>query len=443
MEHYMWKTSIGTFIGNEREGCYEFRGIPYAHAKRFEYAENVHSYGDSFDATSNGPATMQKRAWSEFEHLEIPERAFYHREFREGIAFTYDEDALLMNIFVPKDKGPHPVIVYFHGGGFDSGSISESPFDGEALASRGNVVVFVQYRVAIFGYFTHAEIEKRNGHDGNFGLDDMVQSLKWVQDHIAEFKGDKANVTLMGQSAGAMSIQYLLCSPKTTGLFHKAVMMSGAGLFPSFSLPLPPEQTRIYWSEVMDIAGAKTFEEFQSMDVRKVMEAVETQKSRRKDNTRNTMPVVDHYYLIDEVQKIIKSPHEMPLIIGVTNNDMFTAIIAHIAKKYAKKHGAYLYYFDVDAKGDENQAFHSSDLRYMFGTLKFSWRPYDETDQKISESMMDYLSAFASTGDPNHEGAPRWDQFQGKALHITPSSISMGRMGKWKLLKNTLKGDPK
>lgn len=443
MDTYFLKTDIGIFQGLDKSFCYAMLGIPFARAKRFEYAELVNSYG-IFNATKPGPACMQKRAFPEYEHLDVPERAFYHREFREGLSFKYSEyDGLNLNIFMPKEEGVYPVIVFIHGGGFDSGCINESPFDGESLAKRGNVVVFIQYRVGVFGYFTHEDIHKENGRDGNFGLDDIVKGLMWVQKNIHYFKGDASNVTLMGQSAGAMSIQYLICSKVANNLFHKAVMMSGAGLFPKFALPRKCEDTRAYWKEVMEICGCQSLEDFKMVDAYEILGAVEKQKERRKDNTYNTMPVLDHYLLDEPFDKLMKSPRELPLIIGFTNNDMFTIVIANISRKYAKAHKAYLYYFDIDAKGDNNQAFHAADLRYMFGTLGTSWRKYAPSDYDASNLMMDYVSSFAKTSNPNHQGAPRWDTYEGKALCFSSMDAKMEKVKNMKLIKNTFKGDPR
>ncbi len=444
METCLLQTNTGSFLGCVENGCEVFRGIPYARAGRFEYASVIRSYDKEVDARFPGPACMQKRAWPEFEHLEIPERKFYHREFREGIQFTYDEEkGLNLNVFTPEKGDRLPVIVFFHGGGFDSGSINSSPFDGSRLASRGCVVVFAQYRVGVFGYFTHEDVYASEGRDGNFGLDDMMQSLVWVQTHISGFRGDNSNVTVMGQSAGAMSIQYLLCSPRAKDLFHKAIMMSGAGRFPKFSLPKPCEQTRSYWKEVMDLCGCKTLDEIRKIGPKELLQAVETQKTRRKDNTYNTMPVVDHFLLPEGIDRLIRHPKEVPLIIGFTNNDMYTVLLAHVSKKYAKAHGGYLYYFDIDAKGDNSQAFHSADLRYAFGTLASSWRPYAESDERASGLMMDYFARFAETGDPNHDGAPVWDICRGRAMRFSDEGACMARPKIGKLLRNTFKkGDP-
>ncbi len=291
MTQILRKTAIGHFLGNERENCYEFLGIKFAEAERFEYAKLVEKY-HNVDATKKGAACMQKRAYPEFEHLEVPARAFYNREYRQNIKFEYSEDALNLNIFIPKSGNNHPVILFFHGGGFDSGAIDEGSFDGEALAKRNNVVVFAQYRVGVFGYFTHKEIFEKNQRDGNFGLDDMLKAMTWVKHNISNFGGDNNNITVMGQSAGAMSIQYLLCSDKSKGLFNKAFMMSGAGLFPKFSLPKPCEQTREYWLEVMNLCNCKTLAEFKEASAKDLLAAVDKQRTLRKDNLYNTMPVI-------------------------------------------------------------------------------------------------------------------------------------------------------
>ena len=442
MENIVLNTEIGNFKGNKKDASLEFLGIPFARCQRFEYATLIDKY-DDVDATKRSYSVMQKRNWPEFEHLEKPERAFYHKEFRDGIEFEYSEDNLYLNIFTPVSGNKHPVIVYFYGGGFDSGSINESAFDGTELAKRGNIVVFASYRVGVFGFFTNKEIYEKENRDGNFGLDDMVKALTWVKKNISYFNGDKDNVTVMGQSAGAMSIQYLLTNQDNKTLFDKAIMMSGAGLFPKFSLPKPCEKTREYWEEVMSFCNCKTLEEVKKVPAYDLLKAVEKQKGLRKDNTYNTMPVIDGYLLKESIDKGIKNPIELPLMIGFTNNDMYTILLASISKKYAKKHNGYLYYFDIDAKGDNNQAFHSSDLRYVFGTLDKSWRPYEESDYKASRLMMDYITNFVKTGNPNFEGAPRWDVYKHKVLHITNNEIKMGKAKKFKLLKNTFKGDPK
>ncbi len=218
--------------------------------------------------------------------------------------------------------------------------------------------------------------------------------------------------------------------------------MSGAGLFPSFSLPKPNKSRWEFWNEVIETSGCKNINEFKILEPKKIFDAIEIVKSKRKDYTYHNMPVIDGYYLKDSVDILIKNPLDIDYMIGFTNNDMFTALLAHISKKYRKQVNGYLYYFDCNAKGDNNLAFHSSDLRYLFGTLDKSWRPYNEDDYKLSEIMMDYVYEFIKKGNPNKDGLPKWKK-ENKALRLSDKKINMCNPNMILLLKNTFKGDPK
>ncbi len=427
-----WSTPLGEIRGLDNGTCLEFRGVPFGRAGRFEYAEPVTGWDGVLDATAFGPGCPQNRAVH--EHLEDPVRLFYKKEYREGSEFTYSEDCLNLNVYAPYEAEGAPVILFFYGGGFDSGLNAENPFDGSGWARRGAVAVMANYRVGPLGYLTHEEIQKKYGRDGNFGLDDQLTALRWVRAHIAAFGGDPDNVTLMGQSAGAISVQYLCLNPGHRGLFRRAVMMSGGGLFPRFALPRPAESTRDYWLQFMELAGCRTFEELKAAPLADIFEAVERIRALRKDTIYHTMPVVDGALLPGPVDRLIETPLPLDYLIGYTNNDMYAPVMAYIGNKFGRKNGAYLYWFDLDAPGDDNRAFHSSDLRYMFGTLDRSWRPYKQRDYEASGQMMDYLVNFARP--PWRKGKP--------ALRIGPKGTKMGHVSYYKLLKNMLtKGDPK
>ncbi|MBR2745754.1 MAG: carboxylesterase family protein [Erysipelotrichaceae bacterium] len=444
MNEITFKTDIGTFLGNEQVNVVEFLGVPYARAGRFEYCELIDSYEKTVDAREMGNACPQYRQFN--PHLDVPERLFYFREFREGIEFKYDEDCLNLNIYAPTKAKNCPVILFFHGGGFNSGANSEEPFRGFELAGRGIITVFANYRVGVLGYFSHEEIKKKYGRNGNFGLDDQLQAIRWVRKHIAEFGGDPDNITLMGQSAGAISIQYLCLNHDNEGLFRRAVMMSGAGLFPKYALPRKAEETYDYWHEMMDIAGCSTFEEFKDLDILKVHDAYETIRSRRKDSVYNMMPVVDGYLIKDDIDKLIKDPLKIEYMIGYTNNDMYAPVMAYIGNRFARDNGGYVYFFDVDQPGDDNAAFHSSDLRYMFSRLDTSWRTFSNGDRKISAILTGYLVSFARNGDPNSKGLPQWDRINknNKVMCLSHGNIGMGRPSYIKLVRNMVtKGDPK
>ena len=439
------ETPCGVLKGNERENCFEFLGVPYARAGRFEYAAAVESRDGVLDATRPGPACPQNRAWH--EHLEDPTRRFYKREFREGSVFSYGEDCLNLNIFTPKEAENCPVVIFIHGGGFDSGINSEDPFDGAGLAARGIVTVFVNYRLGPLGWLTHEEIQKRYGRDGNFGLDDQLTAIRWVKKNIAAFGGDGDNITLLGQSAGAISIQYHSLNHANEGLFQRAAMMSGGGIFPRFALPRRAEDTRPYWLEFMALAGCKSLEELKSLSLDALFDTVEEIRKRRKDNTYNTMPVIDGLLIPAPIDEMIKTPLGLDYLIGYTNNDLYAPMMAFIGNRFAKANGAYVYFFDLDAPGDGSAAFHSCDLRYVFETLSGSWRPYGARDREAAAQLAQYLANLARTGDPNGKGLPEWKRAsrgRARVLRIAPEGTATGRADYVKMTRNLLtKGEPK
>ncbi len=436
------QTSMGRIKGNDHGDYNEFLGVRFARAGRFEYAVPVDSWDGEYDAAAPGPACPQTRGF--YPHFEHPTRRFYHHEFREGQTFEYSEDCLNLNIYAPKEAKDCPVIIYFYGGGFDSGMNSESPFNGAAYAKKGVIMVVPNYRVGIMGYLTHEEIFRQYGRDGNFGLDDQLTAVKWVRAHIADFGGDPENITVSGQSAGAISTQYLCLCEKAAGLFKHAFMMSGGGMFPKFALPREAENTRPYWQEFIDSPGIGSFEALKTMDFRDIYAKLEPHIASHKGNVYNTMPVIDGYLLTDHVDKLIKKPAPVDYMLGYTNNDMYAIIMEHIGHVYANANGAFVYYFDIDAPGDDrNAAFHSCDVRYVFGTLDGSHRPYTKHDHEISDMMTDYICEFAKKGDPNKEGLPEWKKGGSRVLCISPKAVKMGRPGYAKLVRNTLiKGDP-
>jgi para-nitrobenzyl esterase len=141
------------------------------------------------------------------------------------------EDCLYLNVWTPaKSAGDKlPVFVYIYGGGFNEGSGAAPSYDGEGLAKKGIVMVNLNYRVGVMGYFAHPDLTRESGHNtsGNYGALDQLAALEWVKANIAAFGGDPGRVTIAGQSAGAMSVHDLIASPLAKGLFHRAIMQSG------------------------------------------------------------------------------------------------------------------------------------------------------------------------------------------------------------------------
>jgi para-nitrobenzyl esterase len=151
------------------------------------------------------------------------------------------EDCLFLNLWTPaKDAGARlPVMVWIHGGGYQAGASHEARHDGVRFARNGVVLVTLNYRLGVFGFFAHPALSKEDprGSSGNYGLLDMVAALQWVRDNIAAFGGDPGNVTIFGESAGSFAVSALMAMPAARGLFHKAIGESGAHFGPSLAAP--------------------------------------------------------------------------------------------------------------------------------------------------------------------------------------------------------------
>lgn len=199
-----------------------YRGIPHAEPPigelRWVPPQPVKPWKGILSATEFGPECIQPTI----------EGGFY-----PTVPSLRSEDCLYLNVWVdresPDQTSKKPVMVWIHGGAFFLGSGSTELYDGSNLASKGVVVVTISYRLGTFGFFSHPALsrESGSGHSGNQGLYDQIAALQWVQENIAEFGGDPNNVTIFGESAGSMSVCYLIATPLAKGLFQKAIGQSG------------------------------------------------------------------------------------------------------------------------------------------------------------------------------------------------------------------------
>lgn len=205
------KTRQGILSGTSEENIHIWRGIPYAAPPVGDLRWRAPQPAARWQGVRRAE-TFSASSWQDIE---------YCRELGGGDPGSFSEDCLYLNVWSPAARSqPLPVMVWLHGGGYTIGAGSLPPYDGKALASRGVVVVTVNYRLGHLGFFAHPALE---GEDGeriyNFALLDQIAALQWVQENIHAFGGDAANVTLFGESAGARSVLSLMVSPKSRGLF--------------------------------------------------------------------------------------------------------------------------------------------------------------------------------------------------------------------------------
>ena len=228
-------TPCGALLGLELEDHLEYRGIRYATAARWEYPRPVEHWEGVYDATQFGACCYQHRGFDE----DTKVNPFYSKEFRVGCHFTYSEDCQYLNIWAPKDAKDCPVLIYIHGGSFTGGSTDERHISGTAYAKKGVIFVAMNYRLGPYGFCAHPQLKEADGTCGNYGLYDQLEAIRWVRRNIAALGGDPHRVTLLGQSAGAMSVDILISSPLCRDWYRGAIMMSGPGLQRAAARPNP------------------------------------------------------------------------------------------------------------------------------------------------------------------------------------------------------------
>ena len=423
MEHTI-QTPCGLIRGTDCQvpGVIAYRGIRYATAGRWEYPRLVNRWEGVYDATQYGHCSYQPRAFYDEELNE--KKYFYYNEFRKGCAYTYSEDCLFLNIWTPENAVPDsglPVLVYIHGGGYTGGCGHEKHFDGPVWPTKGVIGVTINYRLGPLGFLCLPEQMEEAGHTGNYGLFDQLAALQWVQRNIRAFGGDPEKVTLMGQSAGAMSVQHHCQSPLTEGLFRAAVMSSGCGA--NAMMTGSVEKSCAFWKEVMARCGCINLKEFRAIPVENLFHVWKLVKG----NAMAAMPVKDNCFVVEGA-----APKKIPYMVGSNSHDTMPPILHSMAKGWGISNGVknYVWHFDRMLPGDDAGAWHSSDLWYWFGTLGNCWRPMEEKDQALSDQMTSYLCNFVRTGNPNNSELPPWNPCTKREKNILCLGEGETAMGK-------------
>jgi para-nitrobenzyl esterase len=455
------KTDSGIVEGKDDGSVHAFLGVPYA-------APPV------ADLRWKPPAPAAKwtgiRKATEFGAHCMQGKVFGDMNFRDPEG---SEDCLFLNVWVPAKRpgAKLPVMVWIHGGGFVAGSSSEARQDGTNLAQQGVIVVSMNYRLGVFGFFVHPELAKESGHNaaGNYGLLDQVAALRWVHDNIAAFGGDPGNVTIFGESAGSFSVSALMASPLAKGLFQKAIGESGgAGERPD---PGADEKSREAKDSKLasSALGVQTLAELRAVPAEKLLDAFFKPGG---ENNFSFGPDVDGYFLPEPTPAIFSAgkQNDVPLLAG-WNHDEGSFEIAFSPNKPAvdslketaqKEFGAkadeflrlypattdaqaqrsmldfagdrfiawstwwwmeaqsktgkqaiYRFRFDLgppaDPKGPQLGAYHSSEIEYVFGQLDSkAGIAWRPEDRQLSAEIQKYWANFARSGDPNGPGQPKW-----------------------------------
>ncbi len=439
-----------------------FEGIPFAAPPvgdlRWKAPEPAASWSGIRKATEFGPRCMQGHIYSDMV-------------FRDN---GPSENCLYLNVWTPAASADAhlPVMVWIYGGGFAAGAASEPRQDGANLAKKGVVVVSLNYRLGVFGFFSHPDLAKESGHNasGNYGLLDQVAALEWVHNNIAAFGGDPNSVTIFGESAGSFSVSALMASPLAQGLFQRAIGESGAFFGKTLQAKSlsDSEDADTKWAK--DALGTDSLEALRGKSADELLQAMLNEK-----NHVYFAPNIDGYFLPEDVSSIFESGKQahVPLLAGwnadegsyhmifgkeqPTVQNFASSIRQHFgehadailkaypattdeqAKRAAQdlagdqfigystwkwiqmqlatgKSRVFEYRFEdappsSGAAGESRGAYHSAEIEFVFETLPSKNLPWRPQDRKLSDEMSTYWTNFAKTGDPNGEGLAKWPAY--------------------------------
>lgn len=443
-------TPCGKMKGIRKDGYLLYKGIRYATAKRWEDPKLVKHWKGELDATKYGPLCCQNDTF--FDSVSAGYAKFYYDQNAEKPIYEYSEDCLNLNIWAPENAKNAPVTVFIHGGSFVSGGNSVANIsNGADYCKRGIILVTVNYRLNAFANAYDKE------HGGNYALKDQIASLIWVKNNIAAFGGDPNHIVGIGESAGALSLQCLLYSPKAKGLLSGSIMMSGGGNLEVLGVPARPESTEVVWSLVMEKFGVSSINELKDVPAKEIYTAwCEAAASDINLSNNCAKPIIDGDVIPGCVAELVAAGtiNDMPCVFGLSSEDMYPYALYTKAVEWgayqvqAGRSPVYAYYMDRQLPGDNAGAYHGCDLWYAFGTLDRNWRPFTEIDYRISENMIDYFAAFIKTGSPNAEGLPKWEpltQSESKFIRFGDAEPAMYEPPVAKLItaiQNTLKPFP-
>lgn len=393
------------------------------------------------------------------------------------------EDCLYLNVWTQSTQGKRPVLVWIHGGGFNQGSTSVALYNGEAMARKGIVVVTINYRVGVFGFFAHPELtqESATHSSGNYGLLDTVAALQWVQANIAAFGGDPTRVTIGGQSAGAVSVHALVASPIAKGLFRGAIAESGSSFpmalgslpnaekdgvrfqaakgaaslkelrtMPVYQLMAPAGDEAFRWAPVVDgsllpMPLSAAFDEGRQNDVPTLTGWCADESSTDPKYGQHTPQEFESQVrrspaagpgsfagaipagaFADEFLKLYpaSTPGTSQIESARAQNMVSTFLWAKRRAAHAQT-PVYTYLWDHPLPGPNREhyrAFHSSELPYVFNSMAGAKRPWEPVDYAIAEKTVAYWVNFVKTGNPNADGLAHWP-----ALDLdNPATMELG-----------------
>ena len=456
------KTKAGAYRGYYFDGIYHFLGMRYATAKRFEMPKEPEPFEGIRDALAYGKICPLLEDPSPSDEIIVPHRFW-----------PMSEDCLNLNVWTKSlnEEEKLPVMVWFHGGGFFSGSaIEHIAYEGDNLARKDVVLVSVNHRLNVFGHLDMSSFGEKYKNSVNAGIVDLLYSLRWVKENIARFGGDPENVTIFGQSGGGEKVTTLGQAPEADGYFQKAIIMSG--IFPDHEI-YPEAEPRELVLEILNALKLREedVDELQEVPVPVLIAAVNKaiRAVGKRGKTVQWRPHQNEWYVGDPMVVGFREEYKkIPTMVGTVYSEFVTAPTpkdkkvmteeekrAWLQEKYGentdrlietwkkvypdrdicyaaaadllsgpasmdyirtKSEGEhapnYAYLFVQDFDYDNGRpAWHCADIPFCFNNA--SRIPYTYSipnGEELNQVMSDAYVNFARTGCPDAEGLPKWEQ---------------------------------
>ena len=453
----------GILQGEADDSVRQFKGIRYAAppvgALRWNAPQQPAAWQGVQDAGEFGPGCIQP---------PLPASSIYSDPPR-----ATSEDCLTLNIWTPVHSEKSPVVVWVHGGSLAIGASSLPLYDGGNYARRGIVFVSLNYRLGALGWLAHEELSRESpgGISGNYGLLDQIAAFEWVRDNIAKFGGDPRNITLMGESAGALSAVYLMVSPRARGLFSKAIIQSpNMRAFPRLNIAangLPSAEE--IGAGTLEKLGAKTIAEARGLDAQEltnraaalgfapqgtidgqlltrqlvetfergeqarvpVLVGINAHEVRSQPGLAATMPVAQAEYadgirsaygnLASDFLNLYPFEEGREAALDAARDGIYGWAAEKIAvSQQLAGIPAYYYVFDYCYPAAASRSlcgFHAGELPFTFGNLEAADLPHawpvpdGAQDRELSDAMMDYFVGFIREGAPKARGLPTWKAY--------------------------------
>ncbi len=421
----------GAVIGIGNEHINAFKGIPYSAPPvgplRWRAPTAVQPWTGERQAVDYGPSCAQSG---------VP--AFTPRA---SLGATVGEVCLYLNVWAPAKAAGAPVAVWIHGGGNTAGTSAQTFYDGSAFARDGVILVSLNYRLGLFGFFAHPALQSA---DANFGLLDQIAALTWVKHNIQAFGGDPGKVTVMGESAGGQDILALLAAPAARGLFARAIIESPGGAWERYPVL---SQAREQGQSIGDELGATTADDLRKLPLETLVKAAESAaigpivdgtlltESPLRAVLAGRVPVIplllgsnsgegsllpDDITLskgeiqftsaeVDKLKTLYGPLNDHDMARAVFRDGLFAGVVRFVAGRWPAS--AYLYRFDYVAdimRVRRSDAWHGSEIPFVFDTANFARA---ENDRKVVTLMHACWVAFIMDGVPRCSGAPDWPAY--------------------------------